>query len=197
MTEVRAIEKLGSLGIATTPLAAFGQQGCNPARLRSFLLTQDLGDIITLEDVCADWKNTSPDPELKSSLIISIAKLAGRMHGAGLCHRDFYLCHLVVKKAEWSAGGTNLILIDLHRMLAGQPAAGRAAMKDIAGLYFSAMDAGFNEQDWALFRRHYLPHSDVFWEQVVERANKLYKKFHSKKFQQRLANERASVESGR
>lgn len=194
MTEVHAIEKLGELGIATTPLVAYGQRGSNPANLQSFVLTQDLGDITSLEDLCSDWKLSPPESKFKKALIIEIAKLAARLHAAGLCHRDFYLCHLVMKKSELAEGNINLILIDLHRMLTDQPVGGRAAMKDIAGLYFSAIDCGFNDSDWALFRQYYLPHNEVFWNQVLERANKLYKKFYSQKFQKRLANERANLE---
>ncbi len=42
MTEVEAIQKVTSLGIATTPLVAYGQRGCNPANLQSFVFTEDL-----------------------------------------------------------------------------------------------------------------------------------------------------------
>lgn len=195
MTEVDAIKKLGEIGIATTPLVGYGVKGNNPATQQSFVMTEDLGDIISLEELCVDWKQNPPDSAFRNGLIIEIAKLAARLHGAGLCHRDFYLCHLVMKKSELAEGKINLILIDLHRMLTDQPTGGSAAMKDIAGLYFSAIDCGFNTQDWALFRRYYLPHSDAFWHQVVQRADKLYIKFYSQKFQQRLVNERAKLET--
>lgn len=196
MTEVRAIEKLEQLGIATTPLVAYGQRGSNPAKLQSFVLTQDLGDIISLEDLCADWKNNPPDAEFKRRLVIALAQLAARLHGAGLCHRDFYLCHFVLKKAELLQGDGDiaLILIDLHRMLAWQPSSGSAVMKDIAGLYFSTMDYGFNVDDWALFKQYYLPQTNGFWIKVEARANKLYAKFHSEKFQKRLSAEKAVVD---
>lgn len=195
MTEVDAIKKLGEVGIATTPLVGYGVRGGNPATQQSFVMTEDLGDIVSLEDLCADWKQTPPDAEFKHRLVVAMAQLAARLHGAGLCHRDFYLCHLVMKKSELGAGAINLILIDLHRMLSAQPVGGSAVMKDIAGLYFSAMDCGFTAQDWALFRQHYLPQSTAFWHKVELRANRLYRKFHSKKFQQRLANERASIDA--
>lgn len=193
LTEVSAINKLTEIGIATTPLVGYGVKGRNPATQQSFVITHDLGDIASLEDMCGDWKSNPPEAEFKRNLIIALAQLAARMHAAGLCHRDFYLCHVVVKKTELAQGELNLILIDLHRMLMGQSAHGRAVMKDIAGLYFSAMDCGFTADDWRLFKQHYLPKIDSFWLKVEKRANQLYAKFHSAKFQKRLETEKATL----
>lgn len=193
LTEVEAIHKLDAIGIATTPLVAYGQRGFNPAHLQSFVLTEDLGDIASLEDICADWENNEPDAEFKRSLIIAIAQLASKLHGAGLCHRDFYLCHLVLKKPDLAQGEMNLILIDLHRMLMGQAVGGSAVMKDIAGLYFSTMDYGFTAEDWVLFKQNYLPQPPEFWVKVERRAQQLYTKFHSDKFQKRLMKEKSAI----
>ncbi|MGB7816786.1 MAG: lipopolysaccharide core heptose(I) kinase RfaP [Methylotenera sp.] len=193
MTEVRAIQKLGDIGIATTPLVAYGQRGCNPASLQSFVMTEDLGDIVSLEDLCADWKTNPPSMVFKQKLIIAIAQLAAKLHEAGLCHRDFYLCHFVLKKQALEQGNIGLYLIDLHRMLQGQPSNGGAVMKDIAGLYFSAIDSGFTDEDWVLFKQHYLPQTAEFWNKVEVRANWLYTKFHSEKFQKRLSAEKSSL----
>ena len=193
LTEVHAIRELSKVGIATTPLVGYGVSGSNPAAQQSFIITQDLGDIVSLEDLCADWKNTPPETEFKRSLMVALAQLASRLHGAGLCHRDFYLCHFVLKKTELAQGKMDLILIDLHRMLTGQAGSGNAVMKDIAGLYFSAMDCGFTPEDWALFKQHYLPQSADFWAKVEVRANKLYAKFHTEKFQNRLAQEKSAM----
>lgn len=194
MTEVEAIKQLTALGIQTTPLVAYGVRGFNPATQQSFLLTQDLGEIVSLEDICADWAVNRPPSDLKGRLIVAMAQLAARMHGAGLCHRDFYLCHLVMQREDLLKGEVRLMLIDLHRMLRHQPSGGLAVMKDIAGLIFSAMDCGFGEQDWALFRQHYLPQSAAFWKKAHTRAEQLYAKFHSRKFQQRLAQEKAAID---
>lgn len=192
-TEVNAIRKLGVVGIATTPLAGYGVKGCNPATQQSFVMTEDLGEIVSLEDLCADWKNNPPDAEFKRRLVTALAQLARRLHGAGLCHRDFYLCHFVIKKADLLQGKTDLILIDLHRMLLDQTSNGRAVMKDIAGLIFSAKDCGFTAEDWALFRQYYLPQPAKFWAKAEARANRLYTKFHSDKFQKRLAQEKSAM----
>lgn len=193
MTEVEAIKKLDEIGIPTTPLVGYGVQGGNPAKQQSFIVTQDLGDITSLEDVCADWQSNPPDAQFKQLVIIKMAQLAAKLHRAGLCHRDFYLCHLALKKAELAKGEVNLILIDLHRMLLNQPSDGGAVIKDIAGLIFSTMDCGFDKQDWALFEQHYLPQTADFWRKANTRADQLYAKYHSKKFQLRLSTERSKL----
>jgi heptose I phosphotransferase len=193
MTEVSAIQKLDAIGIPTTPLVAYGQQGYSPASMRSFVLTEDLGAIDSLEDICPDWQENPPDAAFKRRIIIAMAQLAAKLHGAGLCHRDFYLCHLVIKKQDLSSENLNLHLIDLHRMLQGLKPNSGGAMKDIAGLIFSAKDCGFTDEDWALFKQHYLKQSDDFWLQAESRAKKLYTKFNSKKFQKRLSVERSAT----
>ena len=199
MTEVKAIQKLDEIGIATTPLVAYGQQGCNPVCLniasrRSFVMTEDLGDIASLEDICADWQANPPNAVFKQKIIIAMAQLAAKLHGAGLCHRDFYLCHFVLKKDTLINENLKLYLIDLHRMLQGEQANSSAVMKDIASLVFSAKDSGFSAEDWALFKQHYLKQSDDFWQQVETRADKLYAKFNSDKFQKRLLGEKSKLD---
>lgn len=193
LTEVMAIKKLTEIGIATTPLVGYGVRGWSPATQQSFIITQDLGDITSLEDVCADWQDNPPDAEFKRKVMIALAQLAARLHGAGLCHRDFYLCHFALKKAALAQGYLDLILIDLHRMLLDQSSEGSSVMKDIAGLYFSAMDCGLTAEDWALFKQHYLPQTADFWRKVDVRAGQLYAKFHSSKFQKRLMAEKLAV----
>jgi heptose I phosphotransferase len=195
MTEVQAIQKMDAIGILTTPLVAYGQKGWNPASTRSFVLTEDLGEIISLEELCADWPNNPPTPELKATIIKAIAQLAAKFHGAGLCHRDFYLCHFVIKKSDLAQGVYNFHLIDLHRVLQHQSPTGKTVMKDMAGLIFSAMDSGFEREGWTLFKQFYLPQSAQFWGQVEARAKTLYQKFHSAKFQARLAQEKSVIKS--
>lgn len=196
-TEKRAIEKLGSVGIPTTPLVAFGERGCNPASLQSFLITKDLGNIISLEDLCGGWKTNPPSADFKRRLIIAVAKLARTLHINGLNHRDFYLCHLCLDADALSNNQIKLYLIDLHRMLIHTKPDIHDNMKDIAALYFSSLDAGFSARDYLRFKHYYSQDfasvSKSFWERTISRANRLYAKFHSDKFQQRLAMEKAAI----
>jgi heptose I phosphotransferase len=191
MTEVKAIQKVAGLGIATTPLVAYGQRGCNPANLQSFVMTEDLGDITSLEDLCADWKKNPPDATFKRKLIIATAHLAKTIHENGVNHRDFYLCHLCLD--NHNVENVNLYLIDLHRVLVHGIPSITANMKDIAALYFSSMDVGLTDRDYLRFKRHYQKQNNVFWEQVEARAEKLYTKFKSQKFQDKLEKERTKL----
>ena len=194
MTEVNAIKQLNKIGINTTPLVAYGQQGCNPATTQSFVMTQDLGEIFTLEELCGNWSAYSPS--VKQVFMQALGETASKLHDAGLVHRDFYLCHFVLKKQDVdveNAKFKNLHLIDLHRMLQGQPSSGKAVMKDIAGLFFSALQVGLTMQDLDVFKRYYLNQNAQFWIKVEKRAQTLLNKFNSKKFQQRLHKEQASI----
>jgi len=196
-TEKKAIQKLDSIGIATTPLVAFGEQGCNPANLQSFIITKDLGDIISLEDLCTSWKTSPPSAVFKRKLIIAVAQLARTLHINGLNHRDFYLCHLCLDADALSNNQIKLYLIDLHRMLIHKKPAIQDNMKDIAALYFSSIGMGFTARDYLRFKHYYSQDfesvNNSFWQNVMSRANRLYAKFHSDKFQQRLAVEKAAL----
>lgn len=206
MTEKLAIEKLSELGIATTPLVGFGVRGCNPAKLQSFIITEDLGNIVSLEDLCKDWVNNPPPPAFKRALIIAVAQLAGKLHANGLFHRDFYLCHFCLdaplftdlkQRKIKNANQIKFYLIDLHRMLLSHKPNVKQNMKDIAALYFSAKDIGLTLKDLMRFQRYYrqagaLQNAD-FWQQVMRRSALLYARFHSAKFQQKLINEKTLI----
>lgn len=194
MTEVHAIQTLTALGIRTTPIAAYGVSGRCAATQQSFLLTEDLGDIVSLEDICKTWADNPPSQAERQAMLIAVAKLATRFHGAGLSHRDFYLCHIALQRNVLVTADTEFYLLDLHRVLHHQPIHGSAVRKDIAGLIFSCMDYGFTAQDWDVFKAHYLPQDAKFWQQVDKRAHKLYSRFNSDKFQKRVKAEREAVD---
>jgi heptose I phosphotransferase len=194
MTEVSAIQKLDEIGIPTTPLVAYGQRGGNPASMQSFVMTEDLGDIVTLEDVFRAGLQAAPNMAPRAVILKTLAQLAAKLHSAGLAHRDFYLCHFVLKKTDFENGNLNLHLIDLHRMQQGQQANSGAVMKDVAGLYFSMLQGGLGAEDLAIFKQYYLPQIDDFWEQVEARSQALLTKFNSEKFQKRLSVEKSALD---
>jgi heptose I phosphotransferase len=186
-TEWRAIHCLDELGIPTTPAVAYARRGRNPARQQSFVITHDLGDIVSLETLCADWKSNPPDANFKRRLILAVAEIARKLHDNGLNHRDFYICHFCLDRVRMTQGEILLYLLDLHRVGINDAISPVARMKDIAALYFSALDIGLTRRDCLLFAKHYrgrlrntLRSEQAFWKQVDNRARKLFEKFHGR-----------------
>lgn len=186
--EWEAILQLDKIGILTTPLVAYGVKGWNPATRQSFVLTRDLGEIITLEDLTADWLTHPPELHLKRQLIIQVATLASVFHQHGMCHRDFYLCHFSLLKSDLQSRHMRLHLMDLHRVEIDSSLPRIKRLKDLAGLYFSAMHIGLTRQDIFRFLKvytaqplHSIEHLSTDWQWVVRRAIRLDRKFQRKK----------------
>ncbi|MGV3592423.1 MAG: lipopolysaccharide core heptose(I) kinase RfaP [Gammaproteobacteria bacterium] len=177
--EFRALRKLHELGLRAPTVVAYGRRGWLPGSLESFLVTEDVGAHETLEDHCREWAVHPPAIAAKRALIDELADISRRMHTHGMCHRDYYLCHFL--RTDTSAP---LTLIDLHRALVKPRLATRWIVKDIAGLYFSAMDCGLTRRDLYRFMRRYrhctlretLVQDRGFWDAVRTRALRLYRK---------------------
>ncbi|MDR3492329.1 MAG: lipopolysaccharide core heptose(I) kinase RfaP [Gammaproteobacteria bacterium] len=177
-----AIKRLQELGIPTMDVVGYGCRGINPARLESFILTRELTDTISLEDYCRDWHITLPPVQMKRKLIRSVADIARKLHENGVNHRDFYLCHFLLKKE--SLPQLELFLIDLHRAQVRQHVPERWVIKDVAGLYFSSKDIGLTTRDLLRFVREYrqqplrtiLLNEKIFWQKVKQRGDKLYQR---------------------
>ncbi len=189
--EFQAITRLQDLGITAT-IVGYGWQGHNPATQQSFIITKELLFTATLEDFCRDWLVNKPSFALKAGLIRSVANVSRNMHTRGINHRDFYLCHFLLDMT----GGPDLLctdnltlyLIDLHRAQIRKKVPIRWQVKDIAGLYFSALDIGLTRKDIFRFMKNYakmslkdtLKTNKHFWQKSAYTAIKLYKKIHKK-----------------
>lgn len=177
--EYHAIAALQQAGVNTPVVAAYGRRGLLPSQLESFLVTEDVGPHQSLEDWCRPWATQPPAFDAKRALVLQLADISRRMHGAGICHRDYYLCHFL--KLEHS---DELVVIDLHRALVKSRLGQRWIIKDLAGLYFSALDAGLTSRDLLRFIAHYrqrpwrevLQTEGQFWRKVKRRAERLYAK---------------------
>lgn len=152
--EWRALRRLAALGVDTMRPVAFGERGGNPACRQSFLITEELAPTISLEDFCRDWVRTPPPPALKHALIRRVAEMARRMHRGGVNHRDFYICHFLLHLPV-DPKTPRLSLIDLHRAQVRKQTPRRWRNKDLAALYFSALDIGLTQRDRLRFLRIY------------------------------------------
>lgn len=183
-----AIQRLTRLGVDTMTAVAYGQRGKNPARMQSFIVTEDLVNTISLEEYCAGWPTNRPPFAFKLQLLNKIADVSRTLHSHGIGHRDYYICHFLLQKNAAGQLDVNaephLSLIDLHRTLINPQLPQRWIIKDIAGLYFSAMHIGLTRTDLARFVKSYsnkplraaLTEDKNFWRAVSQRAKKLDKK---------------------
>lgn len=177
LAEKRAIEAVTRLGIPTMTVAGYGERGSNPARLQSFIVTEEIADTATLEELCADWRRKPPAFAQKQRLLRTVADIARRLHESGINHRDFYLNHFRLQRDR-------LYLMDLHRAQLRASIPRRWRIKDIGALYFSAADIGLTRRDFLRFVRLYtgkplrrsLREDAAFWSAVTRRAEKYYRR---------------------
>ena len=180
--EWRAIHKLQELGVATLNAGAYGSRGINPAGRESFIITEELSNTVSLEDFCKNWRENPPIPQLRWQLVREVARISQMLHSNGICHRDYYLCHFLLHKDQTNT--TELSLIDLHRALVKEKLAKRWIIKDIAGLYYSAMNIGLTRRDFLRFIKYYskgslrmsLTRDKNFWRRIEQRAQRMYEK---------------------
>ncbi len=184
--EYAAIRRLEALGVPTMTVAAFGERGANPAGRESFIVTRELTETEDLESFCREWPHRPPPVPLKRALIAEVARMSRTLHSHGVNHRDFYICHFLL---DISGGRDNvdpekirLWLIDLHRAQLRARLPMRWRVKDVAGLYFSAMDIGLTQRDLFRFMRLYsgsslretLRADGSFWLRVKRAAQRLH-----------------------
>jgi heptose I phosphotransferase len=173
-------------------IAGFGQRGWNPAARQSFLVTEALEGMISLEDLALRWRKQPPPAALRRKVIEKVAHVARTLHENGVNHRDFYICHFLVDPAGFDAARSGddvrIHLIDLHRAHVRKRTPWRWVIKDVSGLFFSCMDAGLGRADLFRFMRIYRGrslraslHEDArFWRRVGKSAVALYRKVHGR-----------------
>jgi len=165
--EVRGMVRLADLGIPTMRCVALGEDLPRRGREeRSCVVTEEISGATQADDYFQAHFTGPLSREQraeKRNLIIRIADLARRMHGANLSHRDFYLCHILIRRAD--DGERLLHLIDLQRLTHHRHGIGRRwIVKDLAALLFSSWPGPatgirspvFTQADRVRFARAYL-----------------------------------------
>ena len=130
---------LQNLGLNTLNIAGYGTRERrfgkilnNPAKRQSLIVTDEIPEAISLEDLFKDklfWgRNANKTPIkicFKRWLIEQLAQTARVLHNSGANHRDFYLSHFLLQRTKESHEPTpensSLFLIDLHRMQIHKP----------------------------------------------------------------------------
>lgn len=183
--ELKAIEKLQSINVPTMTAVAFGEKGHNPAQQYSFIITEELAPTVSLEDFSINWQQQPPQPLLKWALIKRVAEMVGKMHRAGVNHRDCYICHFLLHTdSAITPEHFRLSVIDLHRAQIHQQLPTRWRDKDLAALYFSVLEIGLTKRDLLRFLKTYFQQSikNILMEEksllqsLENKAEKLYER---------------------
>ncbi len=192
LNEWHGVHRLTDLEIDTMTVVGYGIRGKNPAKRRSFIVTEALPTSISLEDYTQSWKTHPPKNSeqirFKRKVIKKIAEITRTMHENGANHRDYYLCHFLLDLPGGDYDKMRLFLIDLHRMQLRRKTPTRWKVKDVAGLYFSSLDIGLTQRDLYRFMVAYRgkPMKETmaehkFWKAVLKRGMSLYRSEQSNK----------------
>lgn len=151
--EWAALNKMHALHIPSLIPVAYGARGKNPARQQSFIVTRELTDVVQVDHF---FEQYSINAKTRRRLLAGIARIARELHGAGINHRDFYLCHFMLKPESLTkAGQPQLYLIDLHRAQCRAQVPPRWLIKDLAALYYSSFNLGFSQRESLRFLKIY------------------------------------------
>ena len=129
---------LQNLGLDTLEIAGYGTRHRHlakvlndPARRQSLIVTDEIPEAKSLEDLCGEWgwerspPKTAQEIRFKRWLIEQLAQTARILHSSGANHRDFYLSHFLLHQTEKKGGPSpencRISLIDLHRMRIHKP----------------------------------------------------------------------------
>lgn len=186
--EYLAIGKLQALGVETMTPVAFGRQGFNPAKEKSFLITEALEPTEPLDEYCNPRVLEEMGVTERRALVRRLAKISRKLHDSGVNHRDYYLCHFLLDTSDEYLGvpasRRPIYLIDLHRVQIRSRTPRRWRNKDLSALYYSARRVGFDQRDVLCFIREYKQQSlsraidegRAVWQAAIREADKLYEK---------------------
>lgn len=175
--EWEAVRHLRSHGIDTLHAVAYGLRGTPPLWTESFLITEELTECISLEDVFLSGLWFLLSVSERRALVTLLATTVKRMHEAGVNHRDCYLCHFL-----WQRSANRLYIIDLHRSQVRARVPKRWLLKDVASLYFSAVSFQIPKTYFFRFARVYGWALILeLWPFIEKKARKIEEHNHSLK----------------
>ena len=125
-------------------------------RLRGTLGLQDLSNWLPLHLAIPKAQAELSRSALltwKRALTQELARLAARLHRAGRFHKDLYLCHFLVLRADFGRNELRgrVRLVDWHRVACPRWRSKRWQIKDLAQLAFSSDLEGVTARDRVRF----------------------------------------------
>lgn len=185
--EYEAIRLVGQAGVATMRAVTFGQESTLMSG-RSYLVVTAVGGE-ALERAGAKFiEQYNDDAEMMAAFNSQLARLVGKLHRAGLVHRDLYASHIFLEQRD---GRVHLALIDLARVFRPRWRTFRWRVKDLGALHYS-MPTAWVAKHWLKFLTQYLEHADTKvaarWQRAIVRKSESIRRHTERRIARRAAD---------
>jgi heptose I phosphotransferase len=170
MQECRNLEWAIGQGLAVPKVVAAGEFLAPWGKLQSFLAIEELTDMLPLHEaipLAARQMAPTTFRAWKAGLVREVARLARFLHDRNRFHKDLYLCHFFIARAdinEVPATWTQRVyMIDFHRLAHHPITRAFWVSKDLGQLLYSSEVKGIDARDRLRFWRAYMGNGRRTW----------------------------------
>ena len=162
MQECHNLEWARTQGLPVPEVVAAGEFVGPWGKLQSFLAIEELTDMLPLHQAIPLAARKLDPPTFrawKGGLVREVARLARFLHDHNRFHKDLYLCHFFIARADIScvpAWAKRVFMIDFHRLAHHPITRPFWISKDLGQLLFSSEIEGISARDRLRFWRAYL-----------------------------------------
>jgi heptose I phosphotransferase len=163
MQECRNLQWAHAQGLPVPNIVAAGEFREGWRKLQSFLAIEELTDMLPLHQaipLAARLLAPTPFRAWKAGLTREIARLARILHDRRYFHKDLYLCHFFIARADITsmpeAWLNRVYMIDFHRLAHHPLTSAFWISKDLGQLLYSSDVEGIDARDRLRFWRAYM-----------------------------------------
>jgi heptose I phosphotransferase len=162
MQERRNLEWARAHGLPVPKVVAAGEFLGPWGKLQSFLAIEELTDMLPLHEaipLAARQLEPSAFRAWKAGLVREVARLARFLHDRNRFHKDLYLCHFFIQRADTTcvpAWTDRVFMIDFHRLAEHSITRRFWISKDLGQLLYSSDVEGIDARDRLRFWRAYM-----------------------------------------
>jgi heptose I phosphotransferase len=169
MLERANLEWANAQGLAVPKVVAAGEFIGPWGKLQSFLAIEELTDMLPLHEaipLAAKQLDPKRFREWKAGLTREIARLSRCLHDRYFFHKDLYLCHFFIARADITHVPTwtnRVFMIDFHRLTNHPLTRPFWITKDLGQLLYSSEVEGVDPRDRLRFLHAYLGERRHTW----------------------------------
>jgi heptose I phosphotransferase len=162
MTERRNLEWAREQGLRVPAVVAAGEYLGPWGKLQSFLAIEELTEMLPLHEAIPLASRQMPAARFrlwKAGLVRELARLARVLHDRSRFHKDLYLCHFFIRRADISHvpnWRNRIFMIDFHRLAYHPLTRFFWVSKDLGQMLYSAQIDGVDARDRLRFWHAYL-----------------------------------------